>query len=49
MIRHAVINLRTAHPDWTLEKIGKVVNRSRERVRQILVSANLEDTQIDLK
>ena len=42
MIRHAVINLRTAHPDWTLEKIGKVVNRSRERVRQILVSANLE-------
>jgi len=42
MIRHTVINLRTAHPDWTLETIGKIVNRTRERVRQILISEGLE-------
>lgn len=40
--RQTVINLRTNHPDWTLEKIGQAVDRTRERVRQILISENLE-------
>ena len=40
--RQTVIDLRTTHPDWTLEQIGKMVERTRERVRQILVSEGLE-------
>lgn len=41
-IRQTVIDLRINHPDWTLHKIGQAVDRTRERVRQILVSENLE-------
>ena len=33
--RQTVIKLRTDHPDWTLDKIGQIVGRTRERVRQI--------------
>jgi hypothetical protein len=40
--RQTVIDLRTAHPDWTLDKIGQTVDRTRERVRQILISEGLE-------
>ena len=42
MIRQTVAELRIAHPDWTLEQIGQTVNRTRERVRQILISEGLE-------
>lgn len=42
VINQTVINLRTQHPEWTLDKIGKTVNRTRERVRQILIKEGLE-------
>ena len=40
--RQTVVRLRTDHPDWTLERIGQIVKRTRERVRQILISVGLE-------
>ena len=40
--RQTVVKLRTDHPDWTLAKIGQIVDRTRERVRQILISEGLE-------
>ena len=40
--RQTVVRLRTDHPDWTLERIGQIVKRTRERVRQILISEGLE-------
>lgn len=40
--RTMVIELRKANPDWTLNQIGLEVDRTRERVRQILVKAGIE-------
>ena len=40
--RHDVSILRRENPDMTLQQIATIVNRSRERVRQICVSENLE-------
>jgi DNA-directed RNA polymerase sigma subunit (sigma70/sigma32) len=39
--REKVVDLRLRHTDWSLQKIGKAVDLSRERVRQILKSENL--------
>ena len=41
-IREEIIWLRSTHPDWTLEQIGNEVGRTRERVRQVLLSENME-------
>ena len=40
--RTRVVELRTHHPHMTLIEIGDEVGVTRERVRQILVSENLE-------
>jgi len=40
--RTKVVELRTHHPHMTLIEIGEEVGVTRERVRQILVSENLE-------
>jgi len=40
--RNDVITLRTENPALTLQQIAIIVNRTRERVRQILVSENME-------
>jgi len=39
--RLAVTNLRKSFPELTLREIGEAVDLTRERVRQILIDANL--------
>lgn len=39
--RDRIIELRTKHPEMTLEELGNAVSLSKERVRQILVKAEL--------
>jgi len=41
-LRHFVVTLRQQNPDMTLQQIATAVNRTRERVRQILVSEEME-------
>lgn len=41
-LRHFIVTLRKENPDLTLQQIGITVNRTRERVRQILVSEGIE-------
>lgn len=41
-LRHFVVTLRQENPDMTLQQIATAVNRTRERVRQILVSEEME-------
>jgi len=41
-LRHDIVTLRQENPAMTLQHIAIIVNRSRERVRQILVSENIE-------
>ena len=40
--RKKVIELRQRFPSWTLQRIADEVHLTRERVRQILKSENLE-------
>ena len=40
--RDKVKEIREQHPEWTLNEIGEELGISRERVRQILRSENLE-------
>jgi len=40
--RIRVVELRTHHPHMTLREIGEELGITRERVRQILTSENLE-------
>ncbi len=40
-IRNTIVTLRKENPNWTLRDIGELVHRTRERVRQILVSEKL--------
>jgi len=37
-----VIQMRLEHPEFTLRELGEKFNVSRERIRQILASANVE-------
>ena len=39
--RERVANLRKAHSDWTLVRIGTEIGITKERVRQILVKLGL--------
>ena len=41
-LKHDIITLRQENPVMTLQQIAMTVNRTKERVRQILVSENLE-------
>ena len=41
-VRREIVTLRKENPEITLRQIGELVNRTRERVRQILVSENIE-------
>ena len=44
--REEAIQLRKAYPDMTLAAIGETIGVSRERVRQILSSENLETRSV---
>ena len=39
---NAIVTMRVANPELTLQEIGTYFNLTRERIRQILVSANVE-------
>jgi hypothetical protein len=39
--RERIVELRQAHPEMTLEAIGQQVSLSKERVRQVLVKAEM--------
>ena len=41
-LKHDIITLRQENPVMTLQQIAMTVNRTKERVRQILVSAGIE-------
>ena len=51
--RQTVIKLRTDHPDWTLDKIGQIVDRTRERANYMSYIRNqaqrLEQLKYELK
>ena len=44
--RKRVVNLRTAYPDWTLQRIGDSVGLTKERVRQLLVQEGLPTKRV---
>ena len=41
-LRNEIVTLREENPNMTLREIGEIVNRTRERVRQILTSEDAE-------
>ena len=44
--RERVANLRKAHSDWTLVRIGMEIGITKERVRQILVKLGLPTRRV---